>query len=75
MKSFSIHNIEPDLAAAIEQIVETSGKSYEEVVKMLLRRSLNLIPQGEPKRDVSAFFGIWTQEEADDFNEAIKFLD
>ncbi|MCB0579245.1 MAG: hypothetical protein KDD10_08045 [Phaeodactylibacter sp.] len=72
MKSLTIHNMDADLAKAIEDLAESTGLSQNKVVKKLLRRALNLSEQEVPKRDVSAFFGIWTQEEAEEFEEAVK---
>lgn len=75
MKSLTIHNMDADLARAIEDLAKSTGLSQNKVVKKLLRRALNLSEQEVPKRDVSAFFGVWTKEEADKFNESIKIFD
>ena len=75
MKSLTIHNMDADLAKAIEELARSTGLSQNKVVEKLLRRALNLSEQDVPKRDVSAFFGVWPKEEADGFNEAIKIFD
>lgn len=75
MKSLTIHNIDADLAKAIENLAKSTGLSQNKVIKSLLRRALNISEEDKPKRDLSAFFGVWTQEEANDFDEAIKFFD
>ena len=75
MKSLTIHNMDAELAKAIEELAKSTGLSQNRVVKKLLRRALNLSEQEVPKRDVSAFFGVWTQEESEAFNEAINFFD
>lgn len=75
MKSLTIHNMDADLAKAIEEMSRSTGLSQNKVVKKLLRRALNLSEQEIPKRDVSAFFGAWTKEEAAEFNEAIKIFE
>ena len=72
MKSLTIHNMDADLARAIEELAKSTGLSQNKVVKKLLRRALNLSEQEVPKRDVSAFFGDWTKEEAEDFDKAVK---
>lgn len=74
MKSFTIHNMDADLAKAIEELANSTGLSQNKVVKKLLRKALSLSEQEAPKRDLSAFFGIWTQEEANEFNEAVKIF-
>ena len=75
MKSLTIHNMDTELAKAIEELSKSTGLSQNKVVKKLLRRALNLSEQEVPKRDVSPFFGVWTQEEAKEFNEAVKVFD
>lgn len=75
MKSLTIHNIDADLANAIERMAKSTGLSQNKVIKVLLRKALSISEGEKPKRDVSAFFGIWTQKEANDFDEAIKFFD
>ncbi len=74
MKSLTIHNMDAELAKAIEELAKSSGLSQNKVVKKLLRQALNLSDQEKPKRDVSAFFGVWTEEEAQEFEEAIKIF-
>lgn len=75
MKSLTIHNMDTELANAIEELAKSTGLSQNKVVKKLLRRALHLSEQEVPKRDVSAFFGVWTKEEADEFNQAVKVFD
>ena len=75
MKSLTIHNMDADLAKAIEELANSTGLSQNKVVKKLLRRALNLSEQEVPKRDVSTFFGVWAKEEANEFNEAVKIFD
>ncbi|MCO6491940.1 MAG: hypothetical protein J5I98_26220 [Phaeodactylibacter sp.] len=74
MKSLTIHNMDAELAQAIEELAESTGLSQNKVVKKLLRQALNLLDEEKPKRDVSAFFGVWTKEETEEFNEAVKFF-
>lgn len=72
MKSLTIHNIENEIAAAIEKMAHTTGLSQNKVVKKLLRKALELeepTPE-KPKRDVSAFAGVWTPEEAAGFEQS-----
>jgi len=72
MKSLTIHNIENEIAAAIEKMAHTIGLNQNKVVKKLLRKALELeepTPE-KPKRDVSAFSGVWTPEEAAAFEQS-----
>lgn len=77
MKSLTIHNIEQEIADAIEKMANTTGLSQNKVVKKLLRKALELekaTPE-KPKRDLSAFVGIWTQEEAAAFEQSQAAFD
>lgn len=74
MKSFTIHNMDAELAQAIEELARSSGLSQNKVVKKLLRQALNLSDKEKPRRDVSAFFGAWTKEESEEFNQATKIF-
>ncbi len=72
MKSITIHNMEPDLDSAIRQIAQRTGLSQNRVVKKLLRKALGLDAEAAPRRDFSAFCGLWSQEEAEAFEQAIR---
>jgi hypothetical protein len=72
MKSITIHHIDADLAEAIEALTNTTGLSQEEVVRKLLRKALGLESPPKPRGDLSAFYGVWTKEEAAEFEEAMK---
>ncbi|KAA3636573.1 MAG: hypothetical protein DWQ02_08015 [Bacteroidetes bacterium] len=70
MKSITIHKLDPELATAIEKIVQTTGLSQNKVIKKLLKKALGLEDNGGPKRDLSKFAGKWSKEEADAFDES-----
>jgi len=72
MKSITIHNLETDLAIAVEKLSKTTGLSQNKVIKKLLREALNISERGKPKRDISFMLGMWSDEEAKIFDEAIK---
>lgn len=74
MKSLTIHNIETDLVSAIENLSKASGLSQSKVVKKLLRRALGMETKA-PRKDFSAFCGLWSNEEAEAFHEAVKSLE
>lgn len=75
MKSLTIHNIETDLVSAIENLSKASGLSQNKVVKKLLRRALGMEGPKAPPQDFSAFCGLWSNEEAEAFHEAVKSLE
>lgn len=77
MKSLTIHNIEREIADAIERMAHTTGLSQNKVVKKLLRKALELETETpeKPRRDLSAFFGVWTKEEATAIEQSLKVFD
>lgn len=72
MKSLTIHNIEPEVGNAIEQIAQHTGLSQNKVIKRLLRKALGLEETKPARQDFSAFCGLWSEEEAMLFEEAIR---
>ncbi len=72
MKSLTIYSIDPELVKAIESLAHSTGLSRSEVVKNLLRKALDLDKKKEPRRDFSAFCGVWSAEEAEAFEEAVR---
>lgn len=75
MKSLTIHNMEPDLAAAIENLAEKTGLSQNKVIKKILRRALNLDKESAQKADFSEFLAVWSEEDFQEFQEAIAPLE
>ena len=75
MESLIIHNLDRELAIAIEGIAESTGLSPRKVVESILRKALKLERKDEPARDLSPFFGVWNQEEEKEFNEANKIFE
>jgi DNA relaxase NicK len=75
MKSLTVHNIDSDVARAIEAIAQSTGLSQNKVVKKLLRKALGLEKANTPRPDFSSFCGLWSKEEADAFDEAVKSFD
>jgi plasmid stability protein len=72
MKSLTIHNLDAELAQAIEELAQSTGLSQNKLIKKLLRQALRLDGPSEPKPDFSAYCGLWSDEEAQAFEEAIK---
>ncbi|MDZ4682913.1 MAG: ribbon-helix-helix protein, CopG family [Saprospiraceae bacterium] len=75
MKSLTIHNIENEIAEAIEKMADATGLSQNKVVKKLLRKALELEAPEKPKRDLSRFAGAWTEEEAAAFEKSLKVFE
>ena len=75
MKSITIHNLDSDVAKAIEKIAKSTGLSQNKVIKRLLRKSLGMLETQEQKADFSEFSGLWSEEEAREFEKTIKIFD
>lgn len=75
MKSLTIHDIENEIADAIEKMAHATGMSQNKVIKKLLRKALELEASEKPKRDLSAFTGAWTEEEGIEFEKSLKVFD
>jgi len=75
MKSITIHNLEAEVAEAIEKMAKASGLSQNKTVKKLLRKALGLEPAKAPSPDFSEFCGLWSEEESEAFREAVSAFD
>lgn len=75
MKSITIHNLEADLAKAIEKMADTTGLSQNKTIKKLLRQALGLEHPQESKPDFSEFCGLWSRQDAAEFNEGLQLFD
>ena len=75
MKSITIKDLDSDLIQVIQRLARSEGESPGKVINKLLRKALNIDEQEKPKRDVSKFYGIWTKEEAKEFDEAVRIFE
>lgn len=72
MKSITIHNLDEASEKAIQKIVDETGLSQNKVVKQLLRKALGLPGTKKTRPDFSKFLGVWSSEEARDFEQHVK---
>lgn len=72
MKSLTIHKLDNELAKAIEQLAYTSGLSQNKVIKKLLRKALGFNEENQRKSDFSEFCGIWSKDEAQQFDNSLN---
>jgi len=76
MKSISVRGIDGETEKKIAARAKSEGKSVNRVVKELLAKALG---RGEKPPDNRAEFadlcGVWTEEEAAEFTEAITDLE
>lgn len=73
MRSITIHNLDPDISRMIDKQAAEEGLSLNQLVKRLLRKALALPGHASaPSRGFDDFVGLWTKEEAAEFNASVK---
>ena len=70
----TIRDIPKDLEHALRERARRSGESLNRTLIRLLREAVGLNPPGK-KRDLSALAGTWSQEEADEFDRQVRWLE
>jgi hypothetical protein len=72
MRSITIHGVGEHVDKLIKERARTEARSVNKVVKELLEQSLGLGPRRKDNReDFADLCGIWSEEEASNFLEAI----
>lgn len=71
MKSITIHNLDEPLDRLIREKAKNQGLSLNNTIKNLLAEALGLSPkQGEErKKDFLDLFGVWSEQDVQDFNK------
>ncbi len=74
--SFTIHNLDPVTAKMLRSRAESEGLSLNRMVKKLLAQALGVIPPDTRarEREFEEFCGIWSAEEAQEFENAVSDL-
>jgi len=74
MKSITIHGLDGPLDKRIREKARQMGLSLNKTIKKLLAESVGLQEpdQKDHREDFLDLFGIWTKEEADQFNKSIQ---
>ncbi len=70
--SFTIHDIDEKLDNRLSEQARISGKSKNKLVKELLAQAVGLATEEGFADDYQEFCGLWTCEEAAEF-EAVQF--
>lgn len=72
MKSITIHGVDDQLAARLQQLAEASGTSVNRTIKRLLEERLGMKPRPRDRNreQFEPFLGRWTQAELDEFRQA-----
>jgi hypothetical protein len=71
MSSITIHEIDPVLDRRLSSVAKERGKSKNLLVKELLASSLGLSSQGKYEDDYREFCGLWSREEAEEFESCV----
>lgn len=74
MKSITIHGMDSALAERLQREALESGLSLNKAIKKLLAAALGMAPSGttDRRRDFEGLCGVWTKQEAKDFQKAIQ---
>lgn len=67
----TIHALDPDVERRVRQKAREEHKSLNETLKELLAEAVGVRPaQARRRHDFSEFRGVWTEEDAGNFEEA-----
>ena len=69
--SITVHNLDSELDFHLRKRARKEGKSLNRLIKELLRRALDLDKQLERSTAFDEFCGVWSEEEAREFDKAI----
>ena len=73
MKSITIHNIDGQTEKLLHERAKKEGISLNKLIKKLLRQSLGLEEKIiDNKEDFKEFFGSWSEEDYQEFNNNVK---
>lgn len=73
MKALTLRHLRPELARAIERKAHELGSSLSGAVLALLEQATGLVKKrGGPHHDLDKFFGVWSAEEAREFDKELK---
>ncbi len=74
--SFTIHNLDPATARMLRSRAQAEGLSLNRMAKNLLAQALGVVPPDTNARreNFEEFCGVWSEEEAREFEEAVVGL-
>ncbi len=77
MKSFTIHKLEDEVYEKLEELARREQTSINKTAKKLLRGALGVedTSVAERRKRFEKFLGTWTEEEAAEFEEAVRVFD
>ena len=76
MKAITVRNLPPDVAKAVRDKARKEGLSLNRTIARLLAKA-TAHGEDSPTRpivrhDLDRFFGVWSREEADEFEAALR---
>lgn len=72
MKTMTIRNVSPDLAAALEEEKSRRGLSLNRTVLALMSEALGVSEEAERGNGLRRLGGTWTEEEFREFEEVVR---
>ena len=75
MKQMTIRTIDPELEKGIEELCLTKKWPVNQVAIYLMRKGLGLSDKAAPDQigdRLDGFFGVWSEQEAREFDRAIE---
>ena len=74
MKAITVRNIPPDVAKAVKEKARKEGLSLNRAVVSLLEEAAGVATRTKPvvHHDLDHLAGTWSQEEYDEFMEALR---
>jgi len=72
VKTMTIPNVPPDLAAALEAEALQRGLSLNQTVRALLREALGLAEETEQRNGLRRLAGSWTEQEFNEFERTVR---
>ena len=74
MKSITIHGLDDPLDGLIREKAKSEGISLNKTIKKMLEESLGVKPKNpeDRKKDFLDLFGIWSEKDAEEFDQSIK---
>lgn len=75
MSQLTVRNIPEPVEARLRRLADESGASINQTVVRLLEAGTGLAPVAPAKRDLTAFAGRWTAEDADAFDAAMRIFE
>jgi hypothetical protein len=75
MRHLTIRQVPPELAKALEEEKRRRGSSLNRTVLDLLSQALGIGASGRRTNGLGELAGSWTQEEFEEFEQAIEFTE